>query len=62
MNNNKNLKKPVLWKDITWVLIVKGILFFIIWLIFFSHPASKHINSNKIFVEHLLSQTQTKES
>lgn len=55
-------KKNILWKDITKVLIIKGILFFILWLVFFSHPASDHINNNKVFVDHLLSQPTTKES
>jgi len=57
VKNKKNpiLTKPVLWKDITIVLIIKGILFVLLWTIFFSHPAAEHINTNQAYVDHLLS-------
>jgi len=49
-------KKHVLWKDITLVLIIKGLLFFVLWLVFFSHPNSQHINTNQAYVNHLLAK------
>ena len=51
-------KRPLLWKDLTVALLVKGIFFFLIWFFFFSHPASEHINTNQAYVAHLLSTTQ----
>jgi hypothetical protein len=52
----KALKQPILWKDICLVLVIKGIIFFSLWFIFFSNPNSKHINTNQAYVDHLLSQ------
>lgn len=57
--NNK--KRPILWKDITLALIVKGIFFFLIWILFFSHPASERINTNQAYVDHLLSNNAQQE-
>jgi hypothetical protein len=54
--NNK--KRPLLWKDITIALVIKGIFFFLIWFLFFAHPASEHINTNQAYVDHLLSTKQ----
>ena len=57
-NHTHTSKKYVLWKDITLILIIKGILFFILWFIFFSHPNSQHINTNQAYVNHLLNETK----
>lgn len=58
--NNK--KRPILWKDITVVLLVKSTLFFFIWLLFFSNPNSKYINTNQAYVDHLMSQPVSKQT
>lgn len=54
----KKKRDPILWKDITVALIIKGIFFFVIWLLFFSHPAAEHINTNQMYVDHLLSNSK----
>jgi hypothetical protein len=52
----KTGKRPILWKDICVVLVIKGIIFFFLWLIFFSNPNYKHINTNQAYVDHILGQ------
>ncbi len=41
-------------KELTIILSIKAVVLLLIWFLFFSHPASQHINTNKVFVDHLL--------
>lgn len=51
-------RKNRLWLDLTFVLIIKATLFFFLWLMFFAHPAAEYINTNQIYVDHLLSTSK----